>query len=685
MLHMNTSTISLAGNPNVGKSTLFNALTGMNQHTGNWAGKTVTNAVGEFKYKDCKFKLVDVPGTYSLRAVSAEEECARDFICFGHADASIVVCDATCLERNLNLVLQTIEVCPKTLVCINLLDEAKSKGIKIDIEKLENILKVPVAGITARTGKGIDEMCEKLYNMVNEQNPNTDVKTDFFKISYEEDIEKSLEKIIDILSGKLRYLNPRFTALKILENDEKTIHKIEEYEGMDILNIPDFSDINLNFENISDRITSSVINRAEEIASECTSIGNHAYRRDRILDNIITSRRFGIPLMILLLGMILWITIEGANVPSEILSGFLFGIGDKVSEFMLKSGAPEWLEGVLIQGIYKVLAWVVSVMLPPMAIFFPLFTLLEDFGYLPRVAFNLDRCFKCANACGKQSLTMCMGFGCNAVGVTGCRIIDSPRERLIAILTNNFVPCNGRFPTIISVITMFFVTSKGIKSSLYSSGILLLTILLGIMMTLIISKLLSLTLLKGIPSSFTLELPPYRKPQFSKVIVRSIFDRTIFVLGRACIVAIPSGLLIWILANIDINNISLLSYCADFFEPFGQFIGLDGVIVMAFILGFPANEIVVPIIIMTYLAEGSILEMSDLNQLRTLFVENGWDISTALCMLVFTLFHFPCSTTCLTIKKETGSMKWTAIAFLLPVLVGIVLCSIINFVFSIII
>lgn len=321
---------------------------------------------------------------------------------------------------------------------------------------------------------------------------------------------------------------------------------------------------------------------------------------------------------------------------------------------------------------------------PVMAIFFPLFTLLEDFGYLPRVAFNLDRCFKCANACGKQSLTMCMGFGCNAVGVTGCRIIDSPRERLIAILTNNFVPCNGRFPTIIAIITMFFVTSEGIKSSFYSSVILLVTILLGIFMTLIISKLLSLTLLKGIPSSFTLELPPYRKPQFSKVIIRSIFDRTIFVLGRSCIVAIPSGLLIWLLANIDINNISLLSYCADFFEPFGRFIGLDGVIVMAFILGFPANEIVIPIIIMTYLAEGSILEMSDLNQLRTLFVENGWDVSTALCMLVFTLFHFPCSTTCLTIKKETGSIKWTVIAFLLPVLVGIVLCSIINFAFDVI-
>lgn len=363
---MKTSTISLAGNPNVGKSTLFNALTGMNQHTGNWAGKTVTNAVGEFNYKDFTFKLVDVPGTYSLRAVSAEEECARDFICFGHADASVVVCDATCLERNLNLVLQTIEACPKTLVCINLLDEAESKGIKVNIEKLEDILKVPVAGITARTGKGIDEMCEKLYNMVNKESQDTNVETDFFKISYEEDIEKVLEKVTDILSGKLTYLNPRFTAVKILENDEKTIHKIKEYESIDILNIPEFNDINLNFENISDRITASVIKKAEEIAGECTSIGNQAYRRDRMLDNIITSRKFGIPLMILLLGMVLWITIEGANIPSEIISGFLFGIGDKVSEFMLSSGVPEWIEGILIQGIYKVLAWVVSVMLPPM-------------------------------------------------------------------------------------------------------------------------------------------------------------------------------------------------------------------------------------------------------------------------------------------------------------------------------
>lgn len=309
-----------------------------------------------------------------------------------------------------------------------------------------------------------------------------------------------------------------------------------------------------------------------------------------------------------------------------------------------------------------------------MAIFFPMFTLLEDFGYLPRIAFNLDHGFRCANACGKQAITMAMGFGCNACGVTGCRIIDSPRERLIAILTNNFVPCNGRFPTIIMIITMFFVTSGSIMSAVILLGV----IILGVMMTLIMSKILSCTVLKGVASSFTLELPPYRKPQFTKVLVRSIFDRTIFVLARACTAAAPCGLLIWIIANVHVGENTLLSLTADFLDPFASIMGLDGVILLAFILGFPANEIVFPIILMTYLAQGSLTEMSDTVQLHSLLADNGWNMTTALCMMIFTLFHFPCATTCMTIKKETGSIKWTALSFVLPTITGIILCMIIN-------
>lgn len=668
----NTFTILLAGNPNVGKSTLFNALTGLKQHTGNWSGKTVASAIGSFDYNGYTLNLIDVPGIYSLKTASAEEECARDFICFGNSDASIIVCDATCLERNLNLVLQAIEVNPRTLVCVNLLDEAKSKGIWINLQKLETLLGVPVAGITARTEKGIDKMCEKLCKMLTAENP-----PDVVNIPYNIEIENEIRQIIPVISENLKKLPPRFTALKILEKDYDMLKKIEEYEDITLPEL-DFSTSN----DIQDKTASDVIHRAEAIAKECVLSGNKRYKRDRFLDNIITSRKFGIPLMILMLGFILWITIEGANYPSAILSDFLFGIGDNLSELIAETNAPQWVNGILIDGVYKVLAWVVSVMLPPMAIFFPLFTLLEDFGYLPRVAFNLDKCFRCANACGKQSLTMCMGFGCNSVGVTGCRIIDSPRERLIAIITNSFVPCNGRFPTIISIITMFFVTSSGILGSVYSALILLVTIILGIVMTFIVSRLLSKTILKGVPSSFILELPPYRRPQFGKVIVHSIFDRTLFVLGRACLVAIPSGLLIWIMANIDVNGMSILAHCSDFLDPFGQFIGLDGVILIAFILGLSANEIVVPIIIMAYLAEGSIMDLSDLNQLKQLFLDNGWDISTALCMIIFTLFHFPCSTTCLTIKKETGSLKWTMISFILPTVIGIILCSIVNIILS---
>ncbi len=433
----------------------------------------------------------------------------------------------------------------------------------------------------------------------------------------------------------------------------------------------------LGEENYRDRLVADITSAADYIYHSCVRSESRGYHeRDGKIDRILTSKRTGIPIMLLFLAGILWLTIEGANYPSQLLSNLLFGLEEKLLTLFEAIHAPEWLTGVMVTGVYRTLAWVVSVMLPPMALFFPLFTLLEDFGYLPRIAFNLDHYFKKAHAHGKQALTTCMGFGCNACGVMGCRIIDSPRERLIAILTNCFVPCNGRFPTITSIIAMFFITGAmtGALESLYSTLILMGVILLGIFMTLLVSRLLSKTVLKGMPSSFVLELPPYRKPQFGKVLVRSLFDRTLFVLGRAVTVAIPAGLIIWCMANININGISILKYCTDFLDPFGRFFGMDGVIIMAFLLGLPANEIVIPIIVMCYLGTGSLSEFENLQQLRVLLVENGWTWLTAVCTLIFTLLHFPCGTTLATIKKETGSKKWTVLSFLLPTALGLVLC-----------
>ncbi len=600
--------VALAGNPNVGKSTVFNAMTGLKQHTGNWPGKTIASAQGYCTYNNQGYVMVDVPGCYSLMPHSAEEEVARDFICSGEADVVVIVCDAVCLERNMNLVLQILNQTNHAVVCVNLMDEAARKHIKIDLKELEHRLGIPVVGTAARNNIGI----ESIYRVINK-------------------VHTKDEKYSEVPKPK---------------------HAKQDYSA------------------------EYFVNRAEEICEGVVVFENKEYAAsDRKKDRIFTGRLTGFPIMLLLLMGIFWLTISGANYPSKLLHTGLFRVEEIIFEFFTWIGMPEMLKEMLVHGMYRVMAWVVSVMLPPMAIFFPLFTILEDSGYLPRVAFNLDKCFKKCNACGKQALTMCMGFGCNAAGVVGCRIIDSPRERLIAIITNNFVPCNGRFPTLIVIITMFFTGSAlGAGGSLLSAAFLCAFIVLSVFVTFLVSRILSLTILKGVPSSFTLELPPYRRPQVGKVIIRSIFDRTMFVLGRAIVSAAPAGILIWLLANLKISDMTILSYMVEFLNPVARILGMDGVILLAFILGLPANEIVIPIMIMAYLAQGSLVDISDTHVLKKLLIDNGWTWITAVNVMLFSLMHWPCATTCLTIRKETGSIKWVLVSFIIPTLVGVTIC-----------
>lgn len=676
--------VAVAGNPNVGKSTLFNALTGLNQHTGNWPGKTVANARGICKYKDKNFVLVDLPGTYSLIANSTEEEIARDFICFAQPNLVVVVVDATCLERNLNLVLQILEITSNVIVCVNLMDEAQKKKLAVDIDELSLQLGVPVIGTSARNQQGLEALKNEIYSLYVKK-----TKTYNIKVQYSEKMEWAISQLEPSVSNLLEdsAILPRWLSIKLLNMDENLHRTLNKYLSFDIMENQKVAatlvNINrelflsgVNADLLHDEVVTTLIKKANEIYEKCVRVEDQQYtKKDRKIDKLLTSKITGIPIMLLMLFIIFWLTISGANYPSELIASGLFFVQDKLVQLFEFIGAPQWITDMLILGVYRTLAWVISVMLPPMAIFFPLFTLLEDSGYLPRIAFNLDKFFKKAGAHGKQALTMCMGFGCNACGVIGCRIIDSPRERLIAILTNNFVPCNGRFPTLISIITMFFAGVISLPfRPLVSTLILTSTIVFGIVVTFFTSKLLSKTILKGMPSSFILELPPYRRPQVGKVIVRSIFDRTLFILGRAIMVAAPAGLLIWLMSNIYIGGFSVLFYCSNFLDPFARLIGMDGVILMAFILGFPANEIVMPIIIMSYLCTGTLTDFESLHELYLLLVNNGWTWLTAVCTMLFSLMHFPCGTTCLTIKKETGSLKWTAVSFLLPTIVGILTC-----------
>lgn len=665
-----TRTIVLAGNPNVGKSTVFNALTGLRQHTGNWPGKTVAAARGTCELDGETFTIVDTPGAYSLRAHSAEEEAAMEAICFGRADAVIVVCDAACLERNLNLLYQVMEITDRVVLCVNLLDEAENRGVQVDVNALSDFLGIPVVGTCARDGKGVKNLLLAAKRVTHDAAAPRLAR-------YPQAVEQAAEELAELLREPLEgTLKPRFAALRLMENDacfrkelakrvvisastETAIQRARKQTG-------------LCAEGLSSLITESIYKAAEEACSLSVHTAKQRAETQLQWDRRLTCWA-GVPVMLLLLAIVFFITLKGANWPSEGLAAVF-----AKAEAILQSGLealhlPPFWTALLTEGAFRTLGKVVAVMLPPMAIFFPLFTLLEDSGYLPRVAFTLDGMFERCHACGKQALTMCMGCGCNAVGVTGCRIIDSPRERLIAVLTNSFIPCNGRFPTLFAMLALFFA-GGGLGGALASAGLLTGLAALAVGVTLGVSRLLSVTVLKGIPSSYTLELPPYRKPQFGRVILRSMLDRTLFVLGRATAVAAPAGAIIFLLTHLQAGGQTWLVHITAFLDPLGRLMGLDGVILSGFLLGFPANEIVLPMILLAYTAGGGLQDITSLTALGGILRSQGWTALTALNLMLFSLFHFPCATTLLTIRRETGSAKWTAFAFFLPTGLGMLLC-----------
>jgi ferrous iron transport protein B len=713
--------VALAGNPNTGKSTVFNALTGLRQHTGNWPGKTVARAEGSYEYDGHRYKLVDLPGTYSLMAASTDEEVARNFILFGRPHVTVIVVDACRLERNLNLVLQVLSITDRVVLCLNLVDEARRHGLAIDEGRLSEELGIPVVATAARFGCGIGKLLAVVHRVANGEIPCRPRRVE----GHSPALAESLAKLGSRLEAAFPGLpNTQWVALRLLDGDRRVAEAIATGElehlqrestaagqepidrrpGRDTAAEPpdassspgqEIADLASSLRwtlgpDFHQSVVEAIYAEAAAIADRCARPVDKTgmFNWDHALDRLFTSRWTGVPIMVLLLAVVLWITIVGANYPSRWLSWLLVDtIHPALDRAASAVGLPWWLAGFLVDGMYLGTAWVVSVMLPPMAIFFPLFTFLEDFGYLPRVAFNLDSLLRRAGAHGKQALTVCMGFGCNAAGVVAARIIDSPRERLIAILTNNFSLCNGRWPTQILIATIFLgALVPPYLAGFISAMAVVAVALLGVGFALVVSWGLSKTLLRGEASTFSLELPPYRPPRILQTLYTSLVDRTMIVLWRAVVFAMPAGAAIWLVANVHIDGASLAAHFIRLTNPAAMFIGLNGVILLAYIVAIPANEIVIPTVLMltvatlgvTGVGEGpGVMCSADTSTTADVLRHGGWTVLTGVNLMLFSLLHNPCSTTIYTIYKETGSARWAAIATLLPLGIGFTVCLIV--------
>ncbi|KPJ88016.1 MAG: iron transporter FeoB [Gemmatimonas sp. SG8_17] len=704
--------VALAGNPNTGKSTLFNALTGLRQHTGNWPGKTVARAEGGLDLGDKRVKVIDLPGTYSLQAGSADEEVARDFILFGRPDVTVVVVDATRLERNLNLVLQILEITDRVVVCLNLMDEARRHGVGIDVPRLRRELGVPVVSTVARRGVGIPELLDAIQGVAA-----GDTETKPYRARrLPSEVEAAVAALVEPIQAAYPQVpNSRWVALRLLNADTRVEAAVLSGDLGDVAGGSTGSDLSVGSliagngrrrildraqslrwklsPGFHDSLAETNYDAAQRIASRCMLQGLRRARFDfdRTLDRLLTSRWLGFPLMLLVLTVVFWLTVAGANVPSRMLSAVLLdAVHPALKGIASGVGVPWWLDGLLIDGMYRATAWVVSVMLPPMAIFFPLFTLLEDFGYLPRVAFNLDKLFQKAGAHGKQALTMCMGFGCNAAGVVSTRVIDSPRERLIAIITNNFSLCNGRWPTQILIATIFIgALVPAHVAGLVSATAVVAVAILGMAAMLFASWLLSSTVLRGEATTFSLELPPYRPPRILQTLYTSVIDRTMIVLWRAVLFAMPAGAIIWLVSNVHVGGVSIAEHAVSWLDPFAVLVGLNGVILLAYVVAIPANEIVIPTVLMLTVltlsvgggigeGAGVMFELDSAGDTGTILRAAGWTTLTGINLMLFSLLHNPCSTTIYTIYHETKSAKWTVVATMLPLLMGLVVCFLVT-------